>query len=324
MSTDIFLSYASEDTAKAVELARILEDFGWSVWWDRKLSPNPDVESDCAAALAKARAVVVLWSAFSVSSNRVKNEAREAKESNRLITVLLEDARIPLSYRSLSSIDLREWPGEQSPLEISQFRSAVSRVLHNGGSDQIPRKPATSDAMSLSVRVASHMALGRNGNGTELAAADSTLAVERCISDIFLDILKSLPDTVQSKIDGYIMQLAAILRAPVIICNKVNFTRMGVSDMRSMDKSKVTAAQEKVILEYVNQYCSPSGEHNLHLLPGKWPAGKMLCLPLSQHAAGREFAWFISEAPIGEWTQATQNQLLKLASGIQAVVSRAS
>jgi hypothetical protein len=268
--------------------------------------------------------VVVLWSVSSVSSNRVKNEAREAKESNRLITVLLEDARIPLSYRSLSSIDLRQWPGEQSPLEISQFRSAVSRVLHNGGSDQIPKKPSTSDAMSLSVRVASHMALGRKGNGTESAAADPSLAIERCISDIFLDILKSLPGTVQSKIDGYVMQLATILRAPVIICNKVDFTRMGVSDMRSMDKSKVTATQEKAILEYVNQYCSPSGEHNLHPLSGKWPEGKMLCLPLSQHAAGREFAWFISEAPIGEWTQATQNQLLKLASGIQAVVSRAS
>jgi TIR domain len=324
MSTDIFLSYASEDSSKAAELARLLENDGWSVWWDRDASPAPDVEIDSARALSKARAVVVLWSVFSVSSNRVKNETGEAREANRLIPVLLEDARIPLSYRSMSTIDLRTWPDSQSLPEISRFRSAVSHLLHNGVPGQVQKKPATSDAMSLSVRVASHMALGRSGNGTESAAADSTLAVERCISDIFLDILKSLPDTVQSKVDGYIMQLAAILRAPAVICSKVNFLRMGVSDLRSMDKSKVTAAQEKVILEYVNQYCSPSGELNLHPSSGKWPERKMLCLPLSQHADGREFAWFISEAPIGEWTQATQNQLLKLASGIQAVVSRAS
>jgi TIR domain len=324
MSTDIFLSYASEDTAKAAELARVLENDGWSVWWDRKISPGPDVEIDCAVALSKASAVVVLWSVFSVSCNRVKNEAREAKESNRLIPVLLEDARIPLSFRSLSTIDLRQWPDKQSPLEIAMFKSAVSRVLHHGVSDQILKKPATTDAMSLSLRVASHMVLGRKRNDAESVAEDSSLAVERCISDIFLDMLKSVPDTVESKIDTYIKQLAAILRAPTVISNKVNFSRMGVSDIRSMGYSKVTTTQEKTILEYVNQYCSPSGEHNLHLEQGKWPEGKMLCLPLSQQADGREFAWFISEASIGEWTQATQEQLLKLASGIQASISRAS
>jgi hypothetical protein len=91
-----------------------------------------------------------------------------------------------------------------------------------------------------------------------------------------------------------------------------------------MSYSKVSAVQEKTILDYVNEYCSPSGEHNLHLSPGKWPEGKMLCLPLCQHAGVREFAWFIAEAPIGEWTQGTQERLLKLASGIQAVVSRGS
>jgi hypothetical protein len=118
--------------------------------------------------------------------------------------------------------------------------------------------------------------------------------------------------------------LAAILRAPIVICSKVNFLRMGVSDIRSMSHSKVTATQEKAILEYVNQYCSSSGEHNLRLEQGKWPEGKMLCLPLSHHAHGRGFAWFISEASIGEWTQVTQKQLLKLASGIQASTSRVS
>ncbi len=324
MGTDIFLSYASEDISKAVELARILENDGWSVWWDRDVAPGPDFEIDCTVALSKARAVVVLWSVFSVSSNRVKNEAREAKEANKLISVLLEDARIPLSYRSMSTIDLRQWPDNQSLPEISMFKSAVSNVLHNGVSDQILKKPATTDAISLSVRVASHMFLGKKKNDAESVFEGYSLAVERCISDILLDMLQSPADTVESKIDGYIKQLAAILQAPTVICNRVNFSRMGVSDIRSLGDSKVTATQEKTILEYVNQYCSSSGEHNLHLEQGKWPEGKMLCLPLSQHNHGRDFAWFISQASIGEWTQATQKQLLKLASGIQASINRVS
>ena len=39
MSTDIFLSYASQDSAKAGELARVLQADGWSVWWDRARQP---------------------------------------------------------------------------------------------------------------------------------------------------------------------------------------------------------------------------------------------------------------------------------------------
>ena len=44
MSTDIFLSYAREDASKAMELARILEKDGWSVWWDKEISPGQDFE----------------------------------------------------------------------------------------------------------------------------------------------------------------------------------------------------------------------------------------------------------------------------------------
>jgi TIR domain len=325
MSTDIFLSYASEDTSKAVELARILENDGWSVWWDREISPGQDFEVEIDMALSQARAVVVLWSEFSVASNWVRNEAREAKEANKLIPVVLDDARIPLSYRSLNTIDLRQWPDKQSLLEISMFKSAVSRVLHNGVSGQMLKKPVTTEEMTLSVRVASRVAdmvAGKKSNAAQLMAQDSSLAIERCITDILLDILNTPPDAVESKIDAYIMQLANVFRAPTVVCSQVNFSRMSVSAMRSMSYSKVTAAQENTILDYVNQYCSPSGEHNLRLSPGAWPEGKMLCLPLSQYADDREFAWFISEAPIAEWTLRTQERLLKLASGLQALVSR--
>jgi hypothetical protein len=32
---DIFISYAKEEKERAAVLAEALEDFGWSVWWDR-------------------------------------------------------------------------------------------------------------------------------------------------------------------------------------------------------------------------------------------------------------------------------------------------
>jgi hypothetical protein len=324
MSTDIFLSYASEDSASARELGRVLQAAGWSVWWDHENSPGTDVDVDSATALSTAGAVVVLWSASSVASNRVKNEARDAKESNRLIPVLLEDARIPLSFRSLATVDLRQWPDKPAPLEIAKFKSMIGGVLNTGAPGQKRKLPVAKDGMSLSVRVANQMVLGRKGNGAEAVAADFGLAIERCISDVLLDMLKTLPDAVESNVDAYILQLARCLQAQAVICNRVDFSRMSVSDMRSLNPGKVTSAQEKAVLEYVNQYCAPEGEHNLRLEPGKWPVGTLLCLPLARSAGGRSFAWFIAKSANGQWTAATQEQLLRLACGIQAGVRLAS
>lgn len=326
MSTDIFISYASEDTSKAMELVHLLQGDGWSVWWDREISPGQDFEIEIDMALANARAVVVLWSVFSVSSNWVRNEAKEAKETNKLIPVILDDARIPLTYRSLSTIDLRRWPDNQCLLELSMFKSAVSRVLLTGVSEQMLKRPSATEEMSLSVRVASRVAdmvADREKHDSGAGNHDSSLAIERCFTDIFLDILNTAPDSMDARIDAYLMQLANTLGAPTVIRNKVDFSRMSVTDIRSMGLGKVTAIQEKCILEYVNQYCSSEGEHNLSLSDQEWPVGRLLCLPLPPKTGEREFTWFISETAKPAWKQDTQDRLLKLASGLQAGAIRA-
>lgn len=324
MSTDIFLSYASEDSAKAGDLARVLQAEGWSVWWNRTASPGPDVQAEGATALATAKAVVVLWSTFSTASNRVKHQASEAKESNRLIPVLLEDSRIPLTYRSLATVDLRQWPATPATEEISRFKSLVSRLLNTGVSGQKVKVPITTDGLSLSNRVANHIVIGKKKGDAEAAAPDFSLVVERCISDIFLEILKALPGAIAANIETYVMRMAASLQAQTVICNTVDFSRMSVSDMRSLHTGKVTSAQEKAVLGYVNQFCCADGEHNLRLEPGKWPQGTLLCLPLAHTSGGRTYAWFFAKAVNGQWTAATQQQLLKLAAGIRAGVELAS
>ena len=324
MSTDIFLSYASEDAGTASELANLLQAEGWSVWWDHEIPSGSDVDSDSATALSKAAAVVVLWSAFSVASLRVKNEAREAKESDRLVPVLLEDSRIPLSYRSMATVDLRQWPEKPAPLEISKFKSSLSRMLGKGVHGQKLKLPATTDGMSLSVRVANQMGIGGKRNDAAALAPELGLAVERCISDVFLEMLQTLPDAVEPIIDSYVVKLARCLQAPAVVCSKIDFSLMSVVNIRSVSPGKVTATHEKAILEYVNEYCSPEGEHNLRIEPGMWPEGKMLCLPLARFSGGREFAWFLAKTANGDWTTSTQMQMLKLASGIQAGIGLAS
>ena len=59
---DVFISYAREDRPAAQLLARALEAGGRSVWWDREILPGKDFAELIGAELARAKAVVVIWS----------------------------------------------------------------------------------------------------------------------------------------------------------------------------------------------------------------------------------------------------------------------
>jgi len=49
--SDIFISYASSDIEKAKALAGILEQQGWSVWWDREIPPGRSFDEVLEEAL---------------------------------------------------------------------------------------------------------------------------------------------------------------------------------------------------------------------------------------------------------------------------------
>ena len=137
---DVFLSYASEDRARASRLVRALEASGRSVWWDRQAPIGRDYEEEIQERLDGSRSVVVLWSRRSVKSRWVKAEAQDAADRGRLFPVFLDSVKAPLEYRYLNGVDLTGWDGAAEHEEVHRLLAALPPV-DNGAPRPTPIAP---------------------------------------------------------------------------------------------------------------------------------------------------------------------------------------
>lgn len=126
---DVFLSYAREDRERAHQVANVLEESGWSVWWDRKIVAGEAFDQTIERQLESARCVVVLWSEASVGSEWVKNEAAAAAERQVLVPALIDDVKIPLEFRRRQMANLVGWDGDTAHEGFQALREGVARRL---------------------------------------------------------------------------------------------------------------------------------------------------------------------------------------------------
>ena len=109
---DVFVSYVSEDRAIAEKISRGLEGAGFSVWWDRHIHGGVGFRKEIDRQLGAAKVVVVLWSAASLDSEWVCDEAQQALDENKLIPLRLDGVQPPLGFRQAQSLDFSDWNGD--------------------------------------------------------------------------------------------------------------------------------------------------------------------------------------------------------------------
>ena len=125
----VFLSYARDDVETARTLAGVLAEAGQTVWWDRHLHGGANFSSEIDRELKNAQVVIVLWSAASIASAWVQDEAAEGRDSSRLVPVTLDSVKPPLGFRQLQCIDLSSWAGHGRTEAIDDLLSAISKMV---------------------------------------------------------------------------------------------------------------------------------------------------------------------------------------------------
>jgi hypothetical protein len=154
--SEIFISYASEDRARAQMLADALSARGWSVWWDRKIPLGKSYDEVIEKALAQAKCVIVLWSAVSVASEWVRNEATEGRRREILVPAFLENVNAPLAFRLLNGANLSAWQANAANQEFDKLVERVAELLGQtgaaasgaAGNTGIPQVQATRDLVA--------------------------------------------------------------------------------------------------------------------------------------------------------------------------------
>ena len=160
----LFLSYSREDETYARRLATALERPGYTIWWDALIAGGETYSKSIADALEKADAVIVLWSAHSVESDWVRDEAAHGRTRRRLIPLSIDGTHPPLGFRQYQVIDLSRWHGRKASPEVAAIARAIGAVLDSGqGGYQAASAPVSRRAVLLGGSATAAAAAGAVG-----------------------------------------------------------------------------------------------------------------------------------------------------------------
>ena len=131
----LFVAYAHEDRDTVRLLIDSVRKHEWTVYWDEELPAGQyGWQAIVQEELNAAFGVLVVWSAHSVTSAAVIEEARTARANRCLYGVSIDGTEIPAEFADQWSVDLRAWAGDATDLRIEkilEWPDALSK-FHTG------------------------------------------------------------------------------------------------------------------------------------------------------------------------------------------------
>ena len=86
---DAFISHASQDSERAIEIYNALEERGLKCWIDKKnIRPGKKYAEEIVRGVRQSRCMVIVISNYSNQSDNVTAEAEEARKSGKSMIII--------------------------------------------------------------------------------------------------------------------------------------------------------------------------------------------------------------------------------------------
>lgn len=126
---DVFVSYSRRNRESVGAIADALSSAGHSLWWDPALKSGEDYARVIEREIDAARCVVVAWSAEARDSLWVRAEANEALDSDKIVQLSLDGAKLPLPFTMLHCLDFSRWRGREADDPMPGLRDGVGAMV---------------------------------------------------------------------------------------------------------------------------------------------------------------------------------------------------
>lgn len=154
LASTIFFSYARDDQARALEIIKLIEQAGFSVWWDGLLEGGERFSRTTEDALDRAQAVVVLWSKTSVHSHWVHDEATRGRDRRVLVPLSLDGSPPPLGFGQFQVIDLSRSKMNAKDVSIQQMLRVIATLHGDQSGPPIARPIAGAPSINRRTAIA--------------------------------------------------------------------------------------------------------------------------------------------------------------------------
>ncbi|MBU6165580.1 MAG: TIR domain-containing protein [Alphaproteobacteria bacterium] len=200
---DIFISYSSDDRARAKLFADAFAAAGLNVWWDAGLRAGDAYDQKIEQALRAARAVVVLWSPTSVASRWVRAEATLADRNRTLVPATIEPCEKPIMFELTQTADLSHWRGDLSDRAWLAFLDDVRRMAARAAPSASPAPSTTAEPPT----VKETLKPGQSGSAPSLAVLPFTNRSGLAEDEVFAegmveDVISALSQGVNVRVLG--------------------------------------------------------------------------------------------------------------------------
>ena len=128
---DICIFYSEPDKDKVEALSSVLENLGWSVWWDKEIKNGrwaPEIERNIGIT----RCVIPIWNSHAARKDSITfAETDKARTLHKpMITLVSENIEPPLPFNSEHiTADISGWDGSDDSDCIGQIIESVESVL---------------------------------------------------------------------------------------------------------------------------------------------------------------------------------------------------